>query len=253
MDCPSEEQMIRTALSGVTAVDRLGVDLSERSLTVWHRGELPAIQSRLERLKLGAELVDTADAEEPDQPAVDHGDQRAVLKLVLALNALMFAVEFVAGWLAESTGLLADSLDMLADAAVYGIALWAVARTQAAQQTAARVAGWSQLALAVGVLVEVARRAIWGSEPQPPTMAAVAGLALVVNVVCMLALSRHRSGGAHMRASWIFTTTDVIANAGVIVAGGLVAWTSSAIPDLVVGAVVGLLVLRAALKILALR
>ena len=106
--------------------------------------------------------------------------------------------------------------------------------------------------LALGVLAEVARRAVTGSAPEAPLIIGTAAVALVANVVCMLALARHRSGGAHMQASWIFTTNDVIANLGVILAGALVSWTSSAVPDLIIGTLIGLLVLRGAMKILRL-
>ncbi len=183
----------------------------------------------------------------------DQVSQSRVLRLVFIINMLMFGVELVFGWIADSSGLLADSLDMLADSAVYGIALWAVGRAASFQRTAARLSGWLQLALAVGVLAEVARRAFMGSLPEPPMIMGIAILALIANVISMLLLARQREQGAHMRASWIFTTNDVIANIGVIIAGVLVSLTSSAIPDLVVGTLIGLLVLRGALRILKLK
>jgi Co/Zn/Cd efflux system component len=245
MDCPSEEQMIRTALSDAERIVRLDFDIPRRGLTVWHAGDAAPILARLEGLNLGAVLVATEDAPHDEAGAGTEADHSRVLRWVLGINATMFAVELVAGWLAESTGLLADSLDMLADAGVYGIALWAVGRAQSFQLTAARVSGWLQLALAIGVLAEVARRAVMGSAPEPPMIMGTAAVALAANVACMWALSRHRSAGAHMQASWIFTTNDVIANIGVILAGALVSWTSSAIPDLVIGALIGLIVLRA--------
>lgn len=178
-------------------------------------------------------------------------EQRKVLVVLLVINGVMFVVELGLGIVAQSTGLIADSLDMLADAGVYGIALWAVSNATR-QRTAARVSGWLQLLLAVGVLFEVARRAVSGSAPEPPTMLSIAAIALIANVACMFALARHRQGGAHMQASWIFTSNDVIANAGVIAAGGLVVWTGSRVPDLVIGAIIGLIVLRGALRILGL-
>ena len=66
-------------------------------------------------------------------------------------------------------------------------------------------------------------------------MMSIAFLALIANITCLAIISRHRTGGAHMRASWIFSTNDVIANIGVIVAGALVAWSGSALPDLIIG------------------
>lgn len=252
MDCPSEEQMIRTALADSDAILRLDFDIPQRGLTVWHGGDATPILSRLESLNLGAKLVTSEEAPADEAGEGTERDQSRVLRWVLGINAAMFVVELVAGWLAESTGLLADSLDMLADACVYGIALWAVGRATSFQLTAARISGWLQLILALGVLTEVARRAFTGSAPEPSMIMGIAAVALAANVACMWGLSRHRSGGAHMQASWIFTTNDVIANVGVILAGGLVSWTSSAIPDLVIGALIGLIVLRGAMRILKL-
>lgn len=252
MDCPSEEQLIRTALSDAEAVERLDFDIPQRGLTVWHRGDVAPIRSRLDTLRLGAELVASKVAATGEEPTGTERDQSRVLRWVLGINLAMFVVEFATGWLAESSGLLADSLDMLADAAVYGMSLYAVGRASSFQRRAARASGWLQLVLAFGVLAEVARRAVQGSAPEPHTIMGIAALALAANVICMLALARHRSGGAHMQASWIFTTNDVIANAGVILAGVLVSWTSSSVPDLVVGTLIGLLVLRGAVRILRL-
>jgi Co/Zn/Cd efflux system component len=174
------------------------------------------------------------------------------LRWLLAINAAMFVVEIVAGWLAQSTGLIADSLDMFADATVYGLALYAVGHA-GRQLHAARLSGWLQLLLALGVLGEVLRRWLTGSAPEPLPMMGIALLALAANVACMVLLAKHREGGAHMRASWIFSTNDVLANLGVILAGALVAWSGSNVPDLVIGTLIGLLVLNGARRILGLK
>jgi Co/Zn/Cd efflux system component len=159
----------------------------------------------------------------------------------------------VAGLIAESSGLLADSLDMLADAAVYGLSLLAVGKTARTKLRASRVAGLLQGILALGVLADVARRLVLGSSPEAPTMIGVSLVALAANAICLVLLARHRHGGAHMKASWIFTSTDVLANLGVIVAGALVVWTGSRLPDLAIGTAVGVLVLGGAVRILRLR
>ena len=192
---------------------------------------------------------------EPDEAVERAGDahEGRTLRVVLAINAALFVVEIVAGWLAQSTGLIADSLDMLADALVYALALDAVGRPPASKLRTAHASGMLQAALAAGVLVDVAAALITGSAPEPPAMIGVSSLALAANVTCLLLLARHRHGGAHMKASWIFSTNDVLANLGVIVAGFLVAWTGSRVPDLAVGTAVALLVLSGALRILRLR
>jgi Co/Zn/Cd efflux system component len=249
MDCPSEERMIRLALAPLDAVDGLHFDLDGRELVVVHTGPAQAVLELLEPLGYGAVLRASVDATEP-LPEADVEGERRVLWQLLAINAGMFVVEVFFGVLAESTGLLADGLDMLADASVYGVSLYAVGRAVALQKRAAKASGLLQLLLALGLLAEVAHRAVVGSEPVEVVMMGVAAIALVANVGCVALLSRHRNGGVHLQASWIFTTNDVLANLGVILAGALVLWTGSSIPDLVVGAAVSLLVLVGSLRIL---
>ena len=177
-------------------------------------------------------------------------EQRTLIAL-LTINGVMFVAEVMVGWIAESTALLADSLDMLADATVYGIALYAASRSGGTQRTAARVSGVLQIALGLGVLVEVIRRAVLGSEPTSHLMIGAGAVALAANLVCLRIIAKHRDGGAHMRASWIFSKNDVIANTGVIVAGLLVMASESRAPDLVVGSIVAVVVLRGGVQILA--
>lgn len=253
MDCPSEERLIRLALDPLGGVDSLHFDLEARRLTVVHSCDAEEVTARLVPLGLGAELVETVDHDGSVEGSDDPVAERRVLRLLLAINAAMFLLEIGLGIVAESTGLIADSLDMLADAAVYGVSLYAVGRAAFAQQRAARTSGWLQGALALGVLGEVARRAWMGSEPVEWLMIGVAALALAANLACIALLARHRKGGVHLRASWIFTTNDALANLGVIAAGVLVAVTGSALPDLMIGTMIGILVLSGAVRILRLR
>ena len=182
---------------------------------------------------------------------VQSRQQVRVLITLLAINASMFVVEVVTGILAESTGLIADSLDMLADAVVYGVGLYAVGRAASAKIRAAFVSGYFQMALALIVAFDVSRRAVFGSEPEPAYMVLVGLVALVANVVCLKLIAKHRDGGVHMRASWIFSKNDVIANVGVVLSGGLVYVTGIRWPDLAVGIAIAYIVFRGALAIIA--
>ena len=254
MDCSAEEQMVRMALAGRADVVNITADLSARELTVVHTGEADAITSALTPLNLGARVLGTEASSALDELQGPTAEEEArTLKWVLAINAVMFVAEITGAVIAQSSALFADSLDMFADAAVYGLALFGVHRARASQVKAAHISGWMQLLLAVIAIVEVVRRVLFGSEPQAGIMIAVAGAALLANATSMWLLSRHRTGGAHMRASWIFTTTDVIANLGVIVAAILVRWIGSNIPDLVVAVLIALVVLNGAIRILRLR
>lgn len=261
MDCPAEERLIRLALQDLPAVRALAFDLPGRRLQVQHHGPAEPITAALQRLGLGARWLSSAAAAQPAAaeiapiplpPAPAATDEARVLRWLLGLNAAMFVVELLAGWWAQSTGLIADSLDMFADAAVYGVALLAVGQAAGRQRRAARLSGWLQLALAAGALLEVLRRAVTGSAPEAPAMVGIATLALAVNLACVALLARHREGGVHLRASWIFSTTDALANLGVILAGALVAWTGSPLPDLLIGLAIALLVANGAQRILRL-
>lgn len=176
--------------------------------------------------------------------------ERSVLLTLLCINGAMFVAEFALGIIADSTGLLADSLDMLADATVYGIALYAVGRAQAAKISAARWSGYFQIALACGVFLDIVRRLVFGSEPHSWFMLGVGFVALLANVTCLAILAKHRKGEVHMRASWIFSKNDVIANLGVMAAGLIILITGSRWPDIVIGLAITVVVMHGGLSIL---
>ena len=254
MDCAAEERLIRMALAGQNAVQSVHADLATRRLSVVHEGPPGAVDAVLQSLNLGSSLIDTVDASETDLAAGPTRQEEArTLTIVLVINAGMFFGEAIGAVLADSSALLADSLDMFADAAVYGLALFGVHRARATQLKAARLSGVLQLLLAAGALAEVVRRLVFGSQPEAPLMVVVAAAALAANATSMWLLARHRQGGAHMKASWIFTTNDVIANLGVIVAAGLVQLLGSNVPDLVVATGIALIVLNGAIRILRLK
>ena len=257
MDCPSEENLIRMALGALPQVRQLQFFLQDRQLDVVHQGGTDAITQRLEALNLGAVLQSSAPFQADPTASADNSkadaDERKLLLQLLTINAVMFVTELIVGVWAQSTGLIADSLDMLADAAVYSVALLAVGLSAAKKVRAAHLSGWLQALLAAGVLFEVARRFWAGTEPMSTLMIVMASVALVANTLCLYLISQSRSDGAHMKATKIFSTNDVLANIGVIVAGGLVAWTGSGYPDLVIGGIIGIIVLDGARRILALR
>ena len=176
--------------------------------------------------------------------------ERRVLVALLLINGVMFVAEFIVGWWAQSTALIADALDMLADAMVYGVGLYAVGRSLLVKAHAARISGVLQVLLGLLVLIDILRRFVVGSEPVSILMMGMGLIALIANITCLVLISRHREGEVHMRASWIFSKNDVIANLGVILAGGLVAWTGSRLPDLAIGLLVALIVIRGGVLIL---
>ena len=181
---------------------------------------------------------------------INDESQKRVLVWLLAINAFMFVIELSVGLLADSTALIADSMDMLADAIVYGIGLYAIGKSIIHKAHAAKVSGYFQLILGLLILIDIVRRSIYGSEPVSLLMISIGGVALFANVICLFIIRNHKSDEVHMRASWIFSANDVIANLGVVCAGILVMLTGTRWPDIAVGLIVACVVLRGARLIL---
>ena len=259
MDCPSEERLIRLSLDSIKPSVGLIFDIQARKVRVFHNNNLEEITTRLESLKFGAKLENTQAAcgkevAKATASAIEtEAQEMKILKWLLAINGSMFVVEILVGWMAQSAGLIADSLDMFADAAVYGLALYAVGHSVSKKLEAAHISGWLQIILSLGALSEVLRRFVFGSDPASNLMMGFGLVALIANVTCLMLISKNRESGAHMKASWIFSANDVIANLGVILAGFLVGWTGSRYPDLVIGLIIAAIVLAGARRILQLK
>ena len=181
---------------------------------------------------------------------VKDREQSAVLWWLLGINAFMFLVEVLVGIISDSTGVLADSVDMFADASVYGVSLYAVGKAAVMKNHAAKISGFFQIFLGLGVFADILRRFVVGSSPESLWIMGIGIVALAANTVCLGLIAKHRQGEIHMRASWIFSKNDVIANFGVILAGAMVYWTGSRIPDLVIGAAISTLVIRGGIQII---
>ena len=181
---------------------------------------------------------------------IKNSEESKVLITLLAINAVMFVIEIVLGILSESTALIADSMDMLADAIVYGIGLYAVGRAAMVKIQAAHLSGIFQIILGSFVAMDVLRRTIMGSDPESSLMILVGIAALIANIICLQLISKHRDGEVHMRASWIFSKNDIIANLGIIVGGCLVYLFDSRYPDLIIGLAISVLVIRGGIHII---
>lgn len=252
MDCPSEENLIRMKLDGISSISNLDFDIPNRKLTVFHSGEIDAIETSISELNLGGRKLSSEQTDQTD--FAEHKNQRTLLWSVLAINFAFFVIEMATGLVSKSMGLVADSLDMLADSFVYGISLFAVGGTLVRKKRIAKLAGYFQIILALIGFTEVLRR-FFGAEEMPnfSTMIVVSVFALIANGLCLYLLQKAKSKEeAHMKASMIFTSNDVIINLGVIAAGLLVHWLQSNKPDLIIGTIVFVLVFRGAVRILKL-
>ena len=252
MDCPSEENLIRMKLDGISGIANLNFDIPNRKLTVFHNEEIEQIEKSVIELNLGGKKISTEQTDQTDFK--ENANQKKLLWYVLAINFAFFIIEMTTGLISKSMGLVADSLDMLADSFVYGISLFAVGGTLIKKRRIAKLAGYFQITLAIIGFVEVLRR-FFGDEKLPDfsTMIIVSIFALIANGICLYILQKSKSKEeTHMKASLIFTSNDVIINLGVIIAGILVNWLSSNTPDLIIGTVVFVLVIQGAFRILKL-
>jgi len=252
MDCPSEESLIRMKLNDISSIKNLDFNIPNRTLTIFHNGQIDQIEQSILELKLGGKKTHTEQTLQTDFE--ENSNQKKLLWSVLIINFVFFIIEMTTGLISKSIGLVADSLDMLADSFVYGISLLAVGGTIIKKKRIAKLAGYFQIALAVIGFVEILRRFI-GEEQLPDfsTMIIISVFALIANGVCLYILQKSKSKDeAHMKASMIFTSNDVIINLGVIFAGLLVNWLHSNKPDLIIGTIVFILVIQGAIRILKL-
>ncbi len=252
MDCPSEENLIRMKLDGISSIANLDFDIPKRKLTVFHKGQIDQIEKSIIELNLGGKKISTEQTEQTDFE--ENTNQRKLLWTVLGINFAFFIIEMTTGLISKSMGLVADSLDMLADSFVYGISLFAIGGTLIKKKRIAKLAGYFQITLAIIGFIEILRR-FFGNEKLPDftTMIIVSIFALIANAICLYLMQKSKSKEeAHMKASMIFTSNDVIVNLGVITAGLLVNWLNSGKPDLIIGTIVFILVIHGALRILKL-
>jgi cation diffusion facilitator family transporter len=169
---------------------------------------------------------------------------------VLAINSSMFVAEAAAGIWAGSAALLADSLDMLGDALVYGVSLVVIGRSQRARAGAAALKGAVMMLFGIGVLAEVAYKLFTQHVPDASIMSVTAAFALVANSICLFLLTRHRTDDINMRSAWICSRNDLAANIGVILAAASVFLTSTIWPDIAVGLLITGLFLVSSFRVL---
>ena len=182
--------------------------------------------------------MSAGDCADEVQLDVRSAAERRTLKSVLWINVAQAFVVGVVGLMVDSAGLLGVALDNLADGGVYAVSLYAVGRSGVAKSRAARLSGAFLIVLGLALLAEVIRRFFVGAEPVGIAMMITASANAAMNLVCLRLLRSHRADGVHLKASWIFTSNDMLANAGIVVSGAAVMLFGSPLPDLVIGLVV---------------
>ncbi|MBB4841083.1 Co/Zn/Cd efflux system component [Sphingomonas kyeonggiensis] len=196
-----------------------------------------------------AEHCCSAKGKELERLAV-QAEQRRVLTIVLAINAAMFFLEFGAGVIAGSAALMADAVDMLGDALVYGLSLYALARSDRWKGGAALAKGVFILAFGIGILIDIAVKLRSGIPPSSTLMLGFGTLALVANLLCLRLLWRFRDHDVNMASTFECSRNDVVSNIGVLVAAGGVVLFASPWPDILVGAAIAALFLRSAFGVI---
>jgi len=192
MDCPSEENLIRMKLEGISSIANLVFDIPNRKLTVFYNGEIDKIEKSVFELNLGGKKISTEQTDKTEFS--ENSNQKKLLWTVLGINFTFFLIEMTTGIISKSMGLVADSLDMLADSFVYGISLFAVGGTLTRKKQIAKLAGYFQITLAIIGFIEVLRR-FFGDEKLPDfwTMIIISIFALIANGICLYILQKSKS------------------------------------------------------------
>jgi len=195
--------------------------------------------------------MDDCCREEDIRAAAQRAGQRTTLQIVLVVNAGLFLAETITGWLAGSTALLGDSLDMLGDSLVYGFTLYVLAGSEVDRARGALLKGIIMLFFGLSVLGGATWRTLAGAGlPSTEAMGLMGMVALLGNLGCFLALWRHRDADLNMRSVWLCSRNDLVSNVAVLFAAALVAMTASPWPDLLVGLGIAVLFLHSAMGVL---
>ena len=176
--------------------------------------------------------------------------ERRTLWIVLLLNAAIAAGFFMTGLIGDSSALIANGVDNLSDTAVYALSLIALSHGPTWKTRAATVSGVMLLIFAVGILIDVGRRYVQGSDPIGPTMMVMSAIAGVVNYACLRLLQKLKQPDVNLRAATTFSFNDFISNGGILIAGALVLWLEANWPDLLVGMATALIAIKGGIEIL---
>lgn len=254
MDCSSCAAKIEGAARKLPGIDDVRVSIASQEMTL-KLDEKAAALPELERTitDLGYQLTklgaDDDDDTVPDLSHVTPAYKRA-LWIVILLNVGYGAIEIVGGFLAGSQSLKADALDFLGDGLISFLGLIAIGWGLRARASAALLQGIFLAVLGVGVIAFTGYRVLVLNQPNAELMGIFGVIALVTNIAAALVLIPHRNGDANVRAVWLFSRNDAIGNAAVVVAAGLVWWTGTPWPDLVVAAIIAGLFLHSAWAII---
>lgn len=260
MDCPSCAVKIEKAARGVAGVEDVKVSTASQIMTLRVDDEaarLPEVERavtgigyHLNRLDVSQAVSGDDDDELPKDLSHITPAYKRALWIVVLLNAGYGVIEMVGGFMSGSQALKADALDFLGDGLITFLGLLAIGWSLVWRARSALIQGLFLGALGLGVLVSTAYRVLVLHQPEAELMGLFGLVALAVNIAAAVVLIPHRTGDSNVRAVWLFSRNDALGNAAVVVAAGLVWWTGTPWPDLVVACIIAGLFLQSSWSII---
>ncbi len=257
MDCSSCAEKIQSAVAKLPGVEEARVSIASSMMTLKvddAARRTPAVEATVTGLGYHLDREDSSPTADEDELPKDLSHitpaYRRALWIVVLINVGYGLVEIVAGFVARSQALKADALDFMGDGLITFLGLLAIGWSLVWRARSALIQGLFLAALGVGVLLNTAYRVLVLNQPEAELMGAFGMIALVANVAAALVLIPHRAGDANVRAVWLFSRNDALGNVAVVIAAGLVFWTKTAWPDLVVAVIISGLFLQSAWSII---
>ncbi|MBN9086300.1 MAG: cation transporter [Reyranella sp.] len=255
MDCSDCASTIERTARDVAGIRDARVSLAAQEMTLRlagpNAGPLAELEQKIAGLGYRLARLD-AEGDREQGPRLSHLSRgyRRALWIVVLLNAGYGLIEFVGGFVAASQSLKADALDFIGDGLISLLGLVAIRWGAKARAGTALLQGVFLAALGIGVLLATAYRVFVLRQPEAELMGIFGAIGLIVNLTAAAVLVPHRHGDANVRAIWLFSRNDAIANVAVVVAAALVAWTRTPWPDLGVAMVIAGLFLHSAYAII---
>lgn len=251
MDCASCASKIEGAVRKLPGVAEVTVSIASQIMTLKvHDGgrSLPLVEETVRGLGYRLARADAGPEGDGDEVKLMHVTPayRRAIWIVVLLNLGYGLAEIVAGFISGSQALKADALDLLGDGSITFLALLSIGWDIRWRARSALLQGLFLGALGIAVLMNAAYRAVVLNQPEADLMGIFGFLALLVNFASAAALLPHRTGDANVRAVWLFSRNDAIGNVAVVIAAGLVWWTGTPWPDVVVAAAIAGLFLHSA-------
>lgn len=247
MDCPTCAAKIENAVRSV-GVENVRVSIATQIMTLRVKDPnmhpttveraVQAIGYKLNRLEDANTGPQVDNNNRSDRQSHITAEYKRALWIVILLNVGYGLIEIIGGIIADSQALKADALDFLGDGLITFLGVLAIGWSMIWRARSALIQGVFLGALGLGVFMSTIYRVVVLNQPNAELMGVFGFIALVVNVLAAIALLPHRTGDANVRAVWLFSRNDAIGNVAVVVAAGLVAWTGTRWPDLLVSLVI---------------